>query len=139
MPTEKHNDRITLCRDEAEHKDVLATAVIALGNGLAQRTLCVQDNLLMLGSDEMVDNMRGRSIAARVAEPLRADETFHDRGGGVYATVTVRMVLALVLYRRAAKSGVMYLQACGGRSTCPSSFRSSRKSSSGPCLDEPCA
>lgn len=57
LPTEKYNNRVTFCRNEAEHKDVLATAVIALGDGLAQRALCVQDDLLMLGSDKMVDNM----------------------------------------------------------------------------------
>ena len=80
MPAKKNNNCITFCRDEAEHKDVLATAVVALGDSLTQRTLCVQDDFLMLGSDKVIDNMRGRSVAPGVAKPLRTDEAFDDGG-----------------------------------------------------------
>ena len=80
MPAKKNNNCITFCRDEAEHKDVLATAVVAFRDSLSERALAMEDNFLVLRAHEMVHNMRGRSVAPGVAEPLRTDEAFDDRG-----------------------------------------------------------
>ena len=40
----------------------------------------MEDNFLVLRAHEMVHNMRGRSVAPGVAEPLGTDEAF-DNGG----------------------------------------------------------
>ena len=80
MPAKKNNNCITFCRDEAEHKDVLATAVVALGDSLSEGALAMEDDLLVLRAHEMVHNMRGRSVAPGVAKPLRTDEAFDDGG-----------------------------------------------------------
>ena len=87
MPAKKNNNCITFCRDEAEHKDVLATAVVAFGDSFAQRGFSVQNDLLMLCAHKVVDDMGGRSVSPRVAEPFGADETLDDGGRGVDATI----------------------------------------------------
>lgn len=58
-PTEKHDDGVALCGDEAEGEDIFAAAVVALWDGLAEGGLCVEDDLLVLCADEMVDDVRG--------------------------------------------------------------------------------
>ena len=39
----------------------------------------MQDNLLMLGADEMVDDVGSRCVSTGVAEPFRAYEALNDR------------------------------------------------------------
>jgi hypothetical protein len=47
----------------------------------------MQNDFLVLGTNEVVDDVRGRSVAAGVAEPFCADETFDDGCRGVDTTV----------------------------------------------------
>jgi hypothetical protein len=56
-PAEENNNGVTFRRDETKHKNVFAAAIVALGRCLAQRALCVQDDLLMLGTDEVIDDV----------------------------------------------------------------------------------
>ena len=64
-PTEENANRVTFSRDEAKHKDVFAAAVVALGRCLTERALGVQDDSLVLGTDEVIDDVRGGCIATR--------------------------------------------------------------------------
>ena len=79
-PAKKNDDSIALSRDEPEHEHVLATAVVAFRDSLSEGALAMEDNFLVLRAHEMVHNMRGRSVAPGVAEPLGTDEAF-DNGG----------------------------------------------------------
>jgi len=40
-PTKQDDHRVAFCRNEAEHEDILAATVVALGCGLAEGTLGV--------------------------------------------------------------------------------------------------
>lgn len=89
IPTEKYDHGIALCRDKTEHKYVLATAVVAFGYGLSKRRLCMQNDFLMLGSNEMVDNVGCRGVAAGVAKPLGANKTLDHRGWRMNTTIAI--------------------------------------------------
>jgi hypothetical protein len=52
----------------------------------------MQDDFLMLGTNEVVDDVRGRGIATRVAEPFGTDETLYDGGWVVYSAVAIVFV-----------------------------------------------
>ena len=41
----------------------------------------MENDLLMLGAYEMVDNMRSGRVTARVAKPFGTDQTFDDGCG----------------------------------------------------------
>ena len=47
----------------------------------------MEDDFLVFGSDQVIDNMRGRRIAARIAEPLCTYETLYDGGRVVDAAI----------------------------------------------------
>ena len=47
MPTEKHDDRLLLGRDEAEHEDVSTPTVVTLQNGLSQGGVPMEGHLLV--------------------------------------------------------------------------------------------
>lgn len=49
----------------------------------------MQDDFLVFCAHEVVDDMRCRSVAARIAEPLGADEAFHHRSRRVDTAITV--------------------------------------------------
>lgn len=76
-PAEQDHNCVALCRNEPEHKDILAAAVVALRNGLPERAFTVENDLLVLGADKMIDDVRRGGIAPRIAEPLGADEALH--------------------------------------------------------------
>lgn len=88
LPAQQHDDGITLRRNEPKHKDVLTTAIVAFRRRLAKRGLGMQNDFLMLSAHEMIDNMRGGSVPAGIAEPFAADEALHNRGWVVNTTVT---------------------------------------------------
>jgi len=48
----------------------------------------VQNDLLVFSAHQMVDDMRSRSIASGIAEPLGADQAFDNGSWRVNATVT---------------------------------------------------
>lgn len=56
-PTKEDNNRVTFRWNEAEHEDVLAATVVALRCRLAERALGMQDNFLMLGTDQVIDDV----------------------------------------------------------------------------------
>jgi len=114
-PTEQDNNRITFGRNEAKHKHVLAATVVALGCGLAEGALGMQDDFLVLGTNEVIDDVRGRGIATRVAEPFGADETLYDGGRVVNPTVAIVFVGQRGL--ASDKTRCTDQHACGGRST----------------------
>ena len=62
VSTQQHHHRLRLGRDEAQHKDVLVAAVVALKHRLPQRALPVQRHLLALGSHQVVDNVAAREL-----------------------------------------------------------------------------
>ena len=86
-PAEKYDDGIALRGDEAKHEHVLAATVVALGCRFSEGRLRVQDDLLVLSAHEMVDDVRGRRVPARVAKPFLADEALDDGCRGVDATI----------------------------------------------------
>lgn len=89
VPTQQHHDRVALGGNKSEHEHILAAAVVALGGSLPERALCVQDDFFMLCTHEVVHDVRRRRVAARVAEPFRTDEAFHDRSRRVDAAVAI--------------------------------------------------
>jgi hypothetical protein len=56
--------------DKPEQKHVSAATVVALQRRLAERAIAVELNLLALGTDQVVHDVRAGSGAAVVAEPL---------------------------------------------------------------------
>jgi hypothetical protein len=77
IPAKQDYNSITFCGNEPEHESVLAAAVVTLGGCLPEGTLGMQNDLLVLGSNKVVDDMGGGCIPSRVAKPLGADETFN--------------------------------------------------------------
>jgi hypothetical protein len=88
VPAEENDDGVALGGDEPQHENILASTVIALGGGLPQRTLCVENDLFVFSAHEMVHDVRRRGVTSGVTEPLGADEAFDDGCGRVNATVT---------------------------------------------------
>lgn len=82
LTTEEDDDRVALGRDEAEHENVLAAAVVALGRRLAEGRFGVKHDLAVLSPNEVVDNVRSRCRAAGVAEPLVAEEALASGNRG---------------------------------------------------------
>lgn len=76
-PAEQDHDCVTLGRNEPEHEHILATAVVALRNGLPERAFAVKNDLLVLRADKVIDDVRRGGIAPGIAEPLGADEALH--------------------------------------------------------------
>lgn len=60
VPTQENNDSITLGWNESQQEDILRSAVVALRSRLAQRRICMKGDFLVLGSDEVVDNVTSR-------------------------------------------------------------------------------
>lgn len=89
-PAEKDDDGIAFGGDETEGKDVLRSTRVALGCSLSERRFGMQRDLLVLGANEVVNDVRTRGRAARVAEPLVADEALDDAGGVVDTAVAER-------------------------------------------------
>ena len=48
----------------------------------------MQNDFLVFSVQEMVDDVRSRSVPSRIAEPLGADKTFDDGCRRVNATIT---------------------------------------------------
>jgi len=90
VPAEQNNDSVAFGWDETKHKNVLATTVVALGGGLSKRAFGMQNNFLVLGANEVVDDVRSGRVSARITEPLGANKTFHDRCWRVDSAVTVK-------------------------------------------------
>jgi mannose-1-phosphate guanylyltransferase len=87
IPAKKDNNSVALCWDETEEKDVLGATVVALWSCVAQRRFGVECYFLVLGADKVVDDVRARRVATRVAEPFAAHEALHDAGRIVDAAV----------------------------------------------------
>jgi len=58
LTAQKDNHGVGFRRNEAEHKDVLGTAVVAFENGIAKRGLRVKLDLLVPRSHQVVNNVR---------------------------------------------------------------------------------
>lgn len=87
-PAEQNDDGIAFSGDKPKHENVFAAAIVTFWRGFSQGALRVQNDFLVFSAHEMVDDMGGRCIASRIAEPLGADQTLDDRGRRVNATVT---------------------------------------------------
>ena len=48
----------------------------------------MKDDFLVFGTNEVIDNMGGRGVSTRIAEPLGANEALHDGCWVVNSTVT---------------------------------------------------
>jgi hypothetical protein len=88
-PAEQNDDSVALGGNEPEDEDVLGAARVALGRSLAEGRVGVQGDLFVLGTDEVVDDVRAGRGTARVAEPLVADQALDDAGWVVNAAVAV--------------------------------------------------
>ena len=64
IPTKKHDYGITFRRNKSKHKNILASAVVAPGDGFSKGTLRMQNNLLVLGTDQMVHDVRSGGVSA---------------------------------------------------------------------------
>jgi hypothetical protein len=89
IPTEEDYHGVALGRNKSQHENVFASTIITFWYSLAQGTFLVQDDLLMFGPNEMIDDMGSRSVSSGIAEPLGAYETFDNRRGRVYTTIAV--------------------------------------------------
>jgi len=56
-PTKQDNHSITFGGNESQHKNILATTVVAFGSRFTKRTLSVEDDFLVLGANEVIDNV----------------------------------------------------------------------------------
>ena len=88
-PAEQNDDGVALGGNESEDEDVLGATRVAFGRGFAKGRVGVQGDLLVLGADEVVHDVRAGRGPARVAEPLVADQTLDDAGWVVDAAVAV--------------------------------------------------
>jgi hypothetical protein len=70
IPTQQHNNRLGFGRYETKKKHIARTAVVALQDGFAERTIGMQTDLLVLGTHEMVDDVRAGCVATTIAKPL---------------------------------------------------------------------
>jgi hypothetical protein len=91
IAAEEHHHRLSLGGNEPEKEHVLATAVVALEDGVTQRAVGVQTHFLVLRSNQMVDDVRAARAAASVTEPLAARRhvASHHAGRVVHSTIAV--------------------------------------------------
>ena len=66
LSAEQHDHRVSLGWDESKEEDVLAAAVVALQDGLAQGAILVQGDFLGLGSHQVVDDVAGHNREAKM-------------------------------------------------------------------------
>ena len=79
--------------DEAQDEGVLAGAVVALQDGVAEGTLGMELDLVGPGPDEVVDEVGAAAEGAGgVAQPLAALDALGDGGGIVDASVPARVL-----------------------------------------------
>ena len=64
ITAQQHDDTLRLRRNETQQKHVAAAAIVALENGLTERTVGMELHLLMLGAHQMRDNVGTRGVAA---------------------------------------------------------------------------
>lgn len=88
-PAEQDHYCVAFGWDESKNEDILRSTRVTFGRRFSQRTLSMQSDFAMLGSHEMVDDVRPRSRSSRVAEPFLADEALYDASGVVNSTVAV--------------------------------------------------
>jgi hypothetical protein len=77
-PTYEYYNRVTLSRDEAKNEDVLAATVVTLRDRFSEWIFRVNKDLLVLGTDEMFDDVRSRHISTHITEPFLADHALYD-------------------------------------------------------------
>ncbi len=65
-PAQKHHNRVSFSRDEAEQEDITAAAVIALQNRLSQRSVLMQRHLLTFGPHQVVHNMTEKTNVTKI-------------------------------------------------------------------------
>lgn len=95
LPAQEDDDRIRLGGDEPEEEDVATAAIITLEEGLPEGPIRVQDDLLVLGADQVVDDVGARGVAGAVAKPLFAMVALDDRGGRVDPTISAGPIRGL--------------------------------------------
>ena len=87
-------------------------------------------NLLVSRTDQMIDDVRGRSIATGTAEPFAACQTTYNAAGIMYSTVSVGCLASLcsdfpfAKYWHCARFVETHAQACGGSSVSSSALGS---------------
>lgn len=91
LAAEQYNHRIRFGGYEPKHKDIAHSTRITLEYGLAKGTVGVQGHLTMLGTHQMIDDVRTRCAAASIAEPLLAVVAHNYCGRIVYATIFAGM------------------------------------------------
>jgi hypothetical protein len=87
-PTYEYYNSVTLSRDEAKNEDVFAATVVTLRDRFSEWTFRVKKDLLVLGTDEMFDDVRGRHISTRITEPSLANHALYDGCRVVNTTIT---------------------------------------------------
>ena len=91
-PAQQDDHTGTAGGDEAQNEGILAGAVVALQDGVAERTLGVELDLVGAGPDEVVDQVRPAAEGARgVAQPLAALDAFGHGGRVVNAAIPARV------------------------------------------------
>lgn len=88
MTTEQNHHGVGLGRDETQQEDILRAAVVTFEHGVSQRGALVQLDLLVSGTDQVVDDVRRGGVASRAAEPLAAGKALDHTAGGMDATVS---------------------------------------------------
>ena len=87
IPAQQNDDGIALRRNESQHKDVLTSTIVTFGRRLSQRALGVQNNFFVFRADKVIDDVRRRGVAPRIAEPFSTYQTFHNGCWRMDATV----------------------------------------------------
>ncbi len=75
LTAQEHNDSIRLGWDESEEEDILGAAVVTFENRVTESRLRMELDLLVAGTDEVVDDVRRCRVRTGTAEPLVASET----------------------------------------------------------------
>jgi hypothetical protein len=100
LATQQDDNRISLGRNKSQDKHVPHTTRVAFENGLTERTIFVEGNFLVLGSHQMIHDVRARGVSSAIAEPFLANVAHHHAAGVVdaaVATCVMRKILELVV------------------------------------------
>jgi hypothetical protein len=75
LKARQYGDHIALRWDGTQHKHILAAAVVTFRSHLADRSLGMQDNLLMVGAHQMVHD----SDAEMLPQEIRSHSPFEQK------------------------------------------------------------
>lgn len=76
VPAEEDDNRVRLCRNESQEEDVTTATVVALEDGFTKRALCMKCDFLMLGSDQVIDDMSSRRVACTPPDKTEKESAY---------------------------------------------------------------